>query len=37
VHVTAKPAPSGQAGIETKPAAGGGKGDAKDRQAQQDQ
>ena len=36
-HVTAKPAPSGQAGIETKLAAGGGTGDAKGRQAQQDQ
>jgi multidrug efflux pump subunit AcrA (membrane-fusion protein) len=35
-HVTARPAPSGQAGGETKPA-GGGNGDAKSRQAQQDQ
>ncbi len=33
VHVTAKPAPSGQEGSETKPAAGDGKGG----QAQQDQ
>jgi multidrug efflux pump subunit AcrA (membrane-fusion protein) len=37
VHVTAKPAPSGQEGSEAKPAAGGGKGDAKGSQAQQDQ
>jgi multidrug efflux pump subunit AcrA (membrane-fusion protein) len=34
VHVTAKPAPAGQAGSETKPAAPGGKGDAKGRQTQ---
>jgi multidrug efflux pump subunit AcrA (membrane-fusion protein) len=37
VHVTAKPAPSGQEGSEAKPAAGGGKGGAKGSQAQQDQ
>jgi multidrug efflux pump subunit AcrA (membrane-fusion protein) len=37
VHVTAKPAPAGQVGGERKPAAGDGKGDAKGRQAQQDQ
>jgi multidrug efflux pump subunit AcrA (membrane-fusion protein) len=37
VHVTAKPAPSGQEGSETKPAAGGGKGGAKGSQAQQGQ
>jgi multidrug efflux pump subunit AcrA (membrane-fusion protein) len=36
-HVVAKPAPSGQEGSETKPAAGGGKGGAKGSQAQQDQ
>jgi multidrug efflux pump subunit AcrA (membrane-fusion protein) len=36
-HVTAKPAPAGQAGSATKPAGGGGTGDAKGRQAQQDQ
>ncbi len=36
-HVTAKPAPAGQEGGETKPAAGGGKGDATGRQARQDQ
>ena len=35
-HVIAKPAPARQAGSETKPAAGEGKGDAKGRQAQQD-
>src|ERR1700677_63964 len=36
-HVVAKPAPSGQEGSETKPAAGGGKGGAKGSQAQQGQ
>jgi multidrug efflux pump subunit AcrA (membrane-fusion protein) len=36
-HVTAKPAPPGQEGSEAKPAAGGEKGGAKRRQAQQDQ
>jgi multidrug efflux pump subunit AcrA (membrane-fusion protein) len=36
-HVTAKPAPSGQEGGEPKPAAAGGKGGVKGRQAQQDQ
>jgi multidrug efflux pump subunit AcrA (membrane-fusion protein) len=36
-HVVAKPAPSGQEGSETKPAAGGVKGGAKGSQAQQDQ
>jgi multidrug efflux pump subunit AcrA (membrane-fusion protein) len=36
-HVTAKPAPAGQQGSEAKPAAGGGKDDAKGSQAQQDQ
>ena len=37
VHVIAKPAPSGQEGSETKPAAGSGKGDAKSHQVQQGQ
>jgi multidrug efflux pump subunit AcrA (membrane-fusion protein) len=36
-HVTAKPAPPGQAGSEAKPAAGGEKGGAEGSQAQQDQ
>jgi multidrug efflux pump subunit AcrA (membrane-fusion protein) len=36
-HVTAKPAPAGQEGSEPKPAAGGGKGDTKGPQAQQNQ
>jgi hypothetical protein len=37
VHVAAKPAPSGQAGSEAKPAVGAGKSDANGSQAQQDQ
>jgi multidrug efflux pump subunit AcrA (membrane-fusion protein) len=37
VHVTAKPAPSGQEGIAAKPAAGDGKGGAKGSDVQQDQ
>jgi hypothetical protein len=37
VHVTAKPAPSGQEGIAPKPAAGDGKGGAKGSDVQQDQ
>jgi hypothetical protein len=36
-HVTAKPAPSGQEGGAAKPAAGGGKDNAKGNQPQQDQ